>query len=101
MAGILVAGLINIETTLQVTSFPINYEPVRYPFFGVNSTVSGVGLNVAKTLTTLGDKVSLLSLVGRDAAGRLVVVHGVRGVAPVRRSATLTGHPLVPNRPPS
>lgn len=65
----LVSGLINIETTLQVDSFPLHYEPVRYPFYGVNSTVSGVGYNIAKALTTLGDQVSFLSLIGDDLAG--------------------------------
>lgn len=55
MNKILVSGLINIETTLRVEGFPINYSPVRYPFFGVDSTASGVGYNVAKALTTLGD----------------------------------------------
>ncbi len=65
----LVSGLINIETTLQVDSFPLQYEPVRYPFFSVNSTVSGVGYNVAKALTTLGDQVTFLSLIGNDLAG--------------------------------
>jgi ribokinase len=39
---------INIETTLRVDSFPLTYEPVRFPFFGINSTVSGVGYNIAK-----------------------------------------------------
>ena len=38
MTRILVSGLINIETTLRVDSFPLTYEPVRYPFFGINST---------------------------------------------------------------
>jgi ribokinase len=45
VGSILVSGLINIETTLKVDSFPIEYSPVRYPFFGVNSAVSGVGYN--------------------------------------------------------
>ena len=65
---ILVFGLINIETTLQVDSFPIAYQPVRFPFFGIDSTVSGVGYNVAKALTTLGDEVRFASLIGRDMA---------------------------------
>ena len=39
MNQILVSGLINIETTLRVEGFPIGYSPVRYPFFGINSTV--------------------------------------------------------------
>ncbi len=72
MSNILVSGLINLETTLQVDGFPIHYQPVRYPFFGVRSAVSGVGYNVAKALTTLGDKVHFLSLVGEDTAGQLV-----------------------------
>ena len=43
MSYVLVSGLINIETTLRVDAFPIPYFPVRYPFFGVSSTVSGIG----------------------------------------------------------
>lgn len=70
---ILVAGLINIETTLKIDRFPFEYTPVRYPFFGVNSTVSGVGYNVAKALTTLGNDVRFLSLIGDDPAGQLVM----------------------------
>lgn len=73
MSNILVSGLINIETTLKVDGFPIAYEPVRYPFWGVRSTVSGVGYNIAKALTTLGDSVRLLSLIGRDLFGQGVV----------------------------
>jgi ribokinase len=68
----LVSGLINIETTLRVDGFPLAYEPVRYPFFGINSTVSGVGYNIAKALTFLGEPVTFLSLIGQDAAGWLV-----------------------------
>lgn len=72
MAKILVSGLINIEITLRVESFPIVYTPVRYPFFGVNTAVSGVGYNIARALTLLGDEVSLLSLIGRDPLAALV-----------------------------
>ena len=69
---ILVSGLINIETTVRVDGFPIDYSPVRYPFFGVRSTVSGVGVNVSKALATLGNDVRFLSIIGRDAPGQLV-----------------------------
>lgn len=69
---ILVSGLLNIETTLRVDEIPLVYEPVRYPFFGINSTVSGVGYNLTKALHTLGAKVNLLSLVGQDAASEMV-----------------------------
>ena len=36
---ILVSGLLNIETTVAVRGFPIDYYPVDYPFFGVKSGV--------------------------------------------------------------
>ncbi len=72
MTNILVSGLINLETTLKVERFPIDYSPVRYPFFGVRSAVSGVGFNLAKALTLLGDRVDFLSIVGEDEAGKLV-----------------------------
>jgi len=69
MSRILVSGLINIETTLKVDGFPLPYFPVRYPFHGVSSSVSGVGYNIAKALTTLGDQVDLLSIIGLDISG--------------------------------
>ncbi|MBN1665845.1 MAG: carbohydrate kinase family protein [Anaerolineales bacterium] len=65
MTNILVSGLINIETTLQVDAFPIPYFPVRYPFYGIHSTVSGVGYNLARALTVLGHQVHFLSLIGQ------------------------------------
>lgn len=71
MSAILVSGLINLETTLRVEAFPVAYEPVRYPFFGVNTTVSGVGYNVALALHRLGTEVTFLSLVGADLPGRM------------------------------
>ncbi len=73
MSELLVCGLINIETTLRVEGFPIHYSPVRYPFYGVNSTVSGVGYNVARALHRLGDRVTFLSLVGADLPGRVAL----------------------------
>ncbi|MCA9971539.1 MAG: carbohydrate kinase family protein [Anaerolineales bacterium] len=73
MPTLLVSGLINVETTLRVDAFPVPYFPVRYPFWGVRSTVSGVGVNLATALTTLGDDVRLLSQVGADAQGDVAV----------------------------
>lgn len=72
MASILVAGLINVETTLRVERFPIEYQPQNFPFFGVRTSVSGVGYNVAKALTALGHAVALLSLGGEDLTGQQV-----------------------------
>lgn len=68
----LVAGLINIETTLQVDAFPLAYASQAFPFFGVQSTVSGVGYNLAKALAVLGNRVTFLALTGNDDAAVLV-----------------------------
>jgi len=66
MAAILVSGLINIETALRIDGFPLQYNPVNYPFFGIQSSVAGVGYNISKALTVLGDQPLLLSLIGKD-----------------------------------
>jgi ribokinase len=72
MAKIIVAGLINVETTLRIEGFPIEYRPQNFPFFGIRSTVSGVGYNVARALTVLGHDVALLSLIGQDLTGEMI-----------------------------
>jgi ribokinase len=72
MANILVSGLINIETTLKIERFPLQYFPVTYPFFGIRSTVSGVGYNLAKALTHLGNRVNFISLIGNDLNEHIV-----------------------------
>jgi ribokinase len=72
MNKIVVAGLVNVETTVRIDSFPIEYTPINFPFFGVQSQASGVGLNIGKALTTLGDEVKLLSMIGNDPSGVIV-----------------------------
>ena len=72
MNKIVVAGLVNVETTVRIDSFPIEYTPINFPFFGVQSQASGVGLNIGKALTTLGDEVKLLSMIGNDPCGVIV-----------------------------
>lgn len=70
--NILVSGLLNTETTTAVRGFPIEYYPIDYAFFGVNTAVSGVAFNLAKALTTLGDTVRLTSMTGRDFAAAYI-----------------------------
>ena len=72
MSRFFVAGLINLETTLAIDGFPLPYFPVRYPFFGIQTTVSGVGYNITKALSTLGNQVDFASLIGTDDNGDLV-----------------------------
>lgn len=66
MACLLVSGLVNVETTVKVRRFPIDYYPIDYPFFGVQSHVSGVAYNIAAAASTLGDRVILASMTGTD-----------------------------------
>lgn len=72
MARVLVAGLINVETTLRIEGFPIDYRPQTFTFHGIRTTASGVGYNVSKALTALGHEVRFLSLIAEDANGTLV-----------------------------
>ena len=72
MNKILVSGLVNVETSLRVDCFPIDYSPIEYPFFGVDTCVSGVGYNIAKAIKTLGGEVDLLTLVGDDLLGEMI-----------------------------
>lgn len=89
MGRILVSGLVNVETTARVRKFPIEYYPIDYPFFGVDTNVSGVAYNIARAMKVLGDEVRLQSMVGDDfqaeyirwELGRLGLdTLGVRGV---------------------
>lgn len=66
MSKLLISGLVNVETTVKVRKFPIDYYPIDYPFFGVDTNVSGVAYNIAKAARTLGDDVQLLSMTGTD-----------------------------------
>lgn len=70
MSRVLVAGMLNLETSLRIERFPLDYFPVTYPFHGVTTVVSGSGWNVASALAGLGHDVRLLALVGDDEPGR-------------------------------
>ncbi|MBQ0097705.1 MAG: carbohydrate kinase family protein [Oscillospiraceae bacterium] len=68
MSKIIVCGLSNFETACKV-NFPIEYSPIEYNFFGVESAPAGVGLNLSLSFSKLSDEVCLLSYVGNDSAG--------------------------------
>lgn len=72
MKKILISGLVNTETTVKIRKFPIEYYPIDYPFFGVNTRVSGVAYNLAKALKTLNDDVTLLTMTGNDFGAEYV-----------------------------
>ncbi len=93
MAHIYISGLINTETTVKVRRFPIDYYPIDYPFFGVQTQVSGVAYNIARALQTLGDSVTLASYLGDDLTADLVTAQLSRDgldVSNIRRELTQT-----------
>ncbi len=69
----IVSGLVNIETTLKVRDFPIDYYPIDYPFYGIHSDVAGVAYNLSKAFMKLGDEVELFSFLGNDEEGERVL----------------------------
>ncbi len=72
MSKILISGLINIETTCSVGTFPVYYQPIDYNFFGQSMNVAGVGYNLACALHTLGDDVTIASLTGNDLPSEII-----------------------------
>jgi len=77
MSRIVVSGLVNVETTLNIGQFPVEYTPIEYKFFGLKSNVAGVAYNVAKALVILEDNVELLSMLGKDGESK-VVLEGIQ-----------------------
>ena len=77
MSNIVVSGLVNVETTLNIGQFPVEYTPIEYKFFGLKSNVAGVAYNVAKALVTLENNVELLSMLGKDGESK-VVLEGIK-----------------------
>jgi acarbose 7IV-phosphotransferase len=69
---ILVSGVVNIATNVSVSGFPLEYSVNHYPFFGINSEVSGVGFNVARVLARLGSQVHFLGFTANDLWGQAV-----------------------------
>lgn len=72
MSYILVTGLLHFQTSVRVDGFPIEYSATSYRSFGISTQITGEAYQVARTLTTLGEDVRLLSFVGRDSLGEAI-----------------------------
>jgi sugar/nucleoside kinase (ribokinase family) len=69
---IVVAGVTNLQFSVPVDGFPVDYAPVRYPQGQTGVRVAGVGYNVAAALAALGGGVRLATLAGGDLLGGAV-----------------------------
>ncbi|MDX2175525.1 MAG: carbohydrate kinase family protein [Candidatus Sumerlaeia bacterium] len=72
MGPIIVAGITNIETSLAVEGFPVDYAKSRFVFHGVRDRIGGVGYNVGRALAHLGARVELATMLGRDRFGAML-----------------------------
>ncbi len=73
MKNILVSGSTTFEMTARVEGFPLPYTPIEFEFEGVRSEISGVGLNLTKSLLTLGNNVKFCTIIGRDLVGEMIL----------------------------
>ncbi|MCR5503563.1 MAG: carbohydrate kinase family protein [Lachnospiraceae bacterium] len=66
MSKFIVAGIIQIETIVKVGSIPIEFSPVTSVPDTIFTSAGGDAFNESLALRWLGDKVDLLSVVGRN-----------------------------------
>lgn len=69
---VVVVGIANQQTSLPVAGFPIQYVAQRYLNGQIRHTVGGVGFNVARALSALGNMVALASPLAEDYPASLV-----------------------------
>lgn len=75
---VVVIGIANQQTSLPVDSFPFEYESWRNVNGQIRHTVGGVGFNVARVLSTLGNMVALASPLGEDYPAALIDAEAYR-----------------------
>lgn len=66
-------GPVNVETSVDVGSFPIQYHPHRDALNKITHGVSGVAFNLAAALHALGNEVMLSAVIGQDPIGKYVL----------------------------
>lgn len=95
---IVVVGVTSLYMSMPVDEFPFGYQPSRSPHW-LRAGVAGAGCHIAKILRTLGDDVSLCTIVGRDLPGALITTElrgaGLLGPGAVSAPASSLGIVLV------
>lgn len=72
MGKFLIAGLVSVETTVKVPSIPVEYMPATHNSYDIDAGISGIGFNMAKALTVLGNEVTIVSMIGEDYRAEVV-----------------------------
>lgn len=97
---LVVAGIVNVETSVSVECFPVGYEKSRFRFHGITDRLGGVGYNVAACAASLGAPVRFLTHVGMDLMGgtimeQLSVIGGIELASIAREGESLRSTILV------
>lgn len=69
---VVVVGIANLQTSLPVGHFPVEYTAQRYLTGRIRHTVGGVGFNVARVLSALGHTVAVASPLGEDYPAAMI-----------------------------
>lgn len=73
-----IVGIANLQTSVPVEAFPVEYQPSRYLPGRIVTSVGGVGFNVARVLAGLGGSVSLAAPLGSDVPARAILAEAER-----------------------
>lgn len=77
MTRVLVAGVVNVRLTRQVSAFPVPLVSSQVVNGALGVRLAGAGWTTATTMRALGTDVRLATYVGADPLG-LIVEHGLR-----------------------
>lgn len=94
MTKVLVCGVVNLETTVAVDALPLPSTPVLYRPGGLTQRLGGVGFNLARTLSALGQQVVVAAPLAADLPGKQLrneLRHG--GFSTVFVRSVLSGTP--------
>lgn len=75
---VVVVGIANLETSLPVDHFPVEYSAQRYLTGRIRHSVGGVGFNVARALSALGHVVAVASPLGEDYPAAMIDAEAYR-----------------------
>lgn len=66
-------GPVNVETSLEVAGFPVQYQPHTNSLNKIRQSVAGVAFNLAAALNSLENDVLLTAVIGQDPIGKHVM----------------------------
>lgn len=69
---ILTVGAVNIEVSINIEKFPIQYTPINFAGDKINITFGGTGMNISSGFKALGADIDFVCLTGNDLVGQFL-----------------------------